>query len=100
MYWGSNRKSRSGTESKKWVAAIFLLPVWPLVPYGQAFSSFFAVYSRHFACGGSGISFDTRFASVILLPVQSNLVIPEVVIEMLLFTVFRSPLMAAVSKFH
>ena len=43
-------------ESKKWVAAIFLLPVWPLAPYGQAFSSFFAVYSRHFACGGSGIS--------------------------------------------
>jgi len=42
-------------ESKKVVAAIFLLPVWPLAPPGRWFLPYFGRYDRRIARDASSI---------------------------------------------
>jgi len=79
-------------KSKNRVAAIFLLPVWPLAPCGWAFSSYFGVYGRRLACSGSGISLRPQAR---LRNTTSGSIKLEVVIEMLVFAIFlplRAPI--------
>ena len=62
MYWGSNRKSGS-LSRKKWVAAIFLLPVWQPTPSGRWFSPYFGPCGRPIACDASSIGPGTKMSS-------------------------------------
>jgi len=47
-YFWSNRKSGSLSQKKR-VAAIFLLPVWPLEPPGRSFMPYSGLYCRRIA---------------------------------------------------
>ena len=53
MYFGLLLdKSKVGVaDSEKRVAAIFLLPVWPLEPPGRSFLPYSGLYCRHIAHG-------------------------------------------------
>ena len=53
MYFGLLLdKSKLGVaESEKWVAAIFLLPVWPLEPPGRSFLPYSGLHCRRIAHG-------------------------------------------------
>ena len=51
MYFGLllDQSKLGVAESEKWVAAIFLLPVWPLEPPGRSFLPYSGLYCRRIA---------------------------------------------------
>ena len=64
-------------ESKNLVAAIFLLPVWPLAPRGPSFFALFWSILSYFVPNGLPVACDSwasvgeaRFVRAILLPVR------------------------------
>jgi len=66
-------------ESKNLVAAIFLLPVWPLVPSGPSFFALFWSILSYFVPNGLPVARDgwasvgeARFVRATLLPVRTT----------------------------